>query len=115
MINRDRRLSSLCCAMYVCVASRRVLPVCACVRARARAWLSYITGKSFRLASLANPAKGLTAPSPGPGAPPLPVGLTMTVQFHGSLAPATASASLIQREIHLLAESLHQSQRAETV
>ena len=52
----------------------------------------YMTGKSFLVASFANPAYGLTAPSPGPGAPPLPVGLTMTVQFHGSLAPAPPSA-----------------------
>ena len=103
--------------LYVCMRgfAPSATGVCVCARARACVWLSYITGKSFRLASLANPAKGLTAPSPGPGAPPLPVGLTMTVQFHGSLAPAPASASLIQREIHLLAESLHQSQRAETV
>ena len=55
---------------------------------------AYITGKSFLFASFANPAYGLTAPSPGPGAPPLPVGLTMTVQFHGSLAPAPPNSKL---------------------
>ena len=41
-----------------------------------------ITGKSLRAASLAKPTNGATAPSPGPAAPPRPVGLIITRHLH---------------------------------